>query len=336
MIPRSEPSWQVPWQQELQQLITTPEALFDYLGLDPNRLDEARAAALLFPLRVTRPYAARITPGDFNDPLLQQVLPLGRELHSPPEYTSDPLSEAQANPVAGIVHKYKSRVLLIAATQCAINCRYCFRRDFPYADNRLSKAQWHNALAYIRNQRDVNEVILSGGDPLALGDQQLEWLATTLAQMDHISRIRIHTRLPVVLPGRVTDALCQLLTATRLQAIVVVHSNHANEIDSDVQAGFGRLREAGVHLLNQTVLLRGVNDCVSTLVNLSERLFAANVLPYYLHRLDKVKGASHFAVSEDCAKTIYRELLAELPGFLVPKFVTEIPQKASKILVNPY
>lgn len=336
MIPRSEPSWQMPWQQELQQLITNPEALLQLVELDRGLLPQAQQAAALFPLRVTRAYASRIEKGNPQDPLLRQVLPLGAELQSPANYSLDPLAEQEFNPLPGVVHKYKSRVLLITATQCAINCRYCFRRNFPYAENHLNRNQWQAALNYIREHTELNEVIFSGGDPLAVSDAHLHWLVQSIAAIPHIKRVRIHTRLPIVLPSRITPELIQALTGTRLRTIVVVHCNHAQEIDLDVRQALQNLHDANIVLLNQTVLLRGVNDCSHTLTELSEMLFDAQVLPYYLHLLDAVQGASHFAVDEANAKNLYHQLLAELPGFLVPKLVKEIPKKASKTPIAPY
>ena len=320
----------MPWQQELQQLITTPESLLALTGLDCAWLPAAETAARLFPLRATISYIERIEKGNPEDPLLRQILPLGYELGSPLHYSGDPLAERTAAPLPGLVHKYKSRVLLISSSQCAINCRYCFRRSFPYSEHRPNRQQWTEALNYIENHPQVNEVILSGGDPLSVNDRELAWLINAIAGIGHIKRLRIHTRIPIVLPSRVTTELLDVFRSAPLKTLMVIHCNHANEIDAGVVKALGALRGAGLHLLNQSVLLRGVNDRVEALAALSETLFAADVLPYYLHLLDPVKGASHFEVPLDEAQALYRSLLAELPGFLVPKLVREIPGVASK------
>ncbi len=331
MIPRTLPTWQLKsWQDELSQLIQSPEDLFARLNLDPQHLAAAQRAAQLFPLRVTDSFVRRMQPGNLDDPLLRQVLPLGCEFDEAIGYSNDPLGEAQTNPVPGIVHKYHGRVLLIAATHCAIHCRYCFRRHFPYAQNHLSREQWAASLDYVRCDTSISEVILSGGDPLAQGDKQLAWLIEQLEAIPHLQRLRIHSRLPVVLPSRITPELVSLLSHSRLQPVLVIHCNHPQEVDEEVLAALQELKHAGLTLLNQCVLLRGVNDELATLVALSESLFRAQVLPYYVHLLDKVQGAAHFAVTEDRARELHQGMLAKLPGYLVPRFVKEISQEASK------
>lgn len=331
MIPRTLPTLQVKsWQEELADLITRPEALFDLLQLPANKLPEARRAAALFPLRCTHAFAQRMQRGNLDDPLLRQVLPLGEELSSPPEYVSDPLEESTATPVPGLIHKYHGRVLLIAASQCAINCRYCFRRHFDYAQHTPNRREWQHALDYIRQRPDIDEVILSGGDPLAISDNHIHWLTNEIEQVPHIARLRIHTRLPIVVPQRVTEALTTMLGSSRLQSVMVIHCNHAQEIDIAVADALARLDHAGITLLNQSVLLRGVNDSTDALCKLSKHLFKHKVLPYYLHLLDKVAGAAHFDVDDDHARTLHREMLARLPGYLVPKMVKELPNTPSK------
>lgn len=331
MIHRTIPTWQSKtWQEELADLITRPEELLDLLNLDPALLPEAKRASQLFPLRVTRSFASRMRSGDPFDPLLRQVLPVGEELKPHAGFSADPLQETRFNPVSGIVHKYAGRVLLITSPQCAINCRYCFRRHFDYSSNSPSKKEWQEALNYIRHNDTIEEVILSGGDPLATSDRQLEWLLAQLNNIPHLTRLRIHSRLPVVLPSRVTGELVGFLRSSRLQSVMVVHANHPNEIDCDVRDGFARMKNAGITLLNQSVLLKGVNDSAPTLASLSKALFANGVLPYYVHMLDPVEGASGFIVDSSRSSAIYRELLTLLPGYLVPKLVKEEPGAASK------
>lgn len=335
MIPRTVPSWQVKsWQEELKELIQSPAALIERLELDPGLLPAAISASAHFPLRATSAYVSRIEKGNPHDPLLLQILPLGAECESPAGFTSDPLAEREFQPVPGIVHKYDSRVLFIAATQCAINCRYCFRRHFPYDEHQLSRPQWQQALAYVQENPQLNEVILSGGDPLSLSDRQLSWLVEQVASIAHIKRLRIHTRYPIILPSRVTDELICALTSTRLRVVMVVHCNHPQEIDDEVRTGISHLLKAQLTILNQTVLLRGINDKSAILASLSETLFDCGVHPYYLHLLDRVAGAAHFAVDDAEAKDVYRELLTLLPGYLVPKLVREHPREKSKTPID--
>lgn len=312
-----------------------PEMLLEMLCLPPEWLAPAQAANRLFPLRATRSFVDRIRRGDPQDPLLMQILPLGAEQETAPTYSVDPLAEADFNPVPGVVHKYRNRVLLIAATQCAINCRYCFRRHFPYGDNQLSRTQWQQALAYIRNQPQINEVILSGGDPLSISDRQLAWLNRELADIPHVMRLRVHTRYPVILPSRITETLLDALTGSRLKPVLVIHCNHPQEVDDSVRSALAHLSQSGITLLNQTVLLKNINDNSEILATLSETLFNAGVLPYYLHLLDKVQGAAHFEVPNHQAQDLYRELLTLLPGYLVPKLVREMPFALSKTPLLP-
>lgn len=318
------------WQEELADLVTDPAELVELLGLSPEQLPGTLRASGDFPLRVPRPFLKRIRKGDPRDPLLLQVLPLAAELQSPPGFSADPLEEAAANPVPGVVHKYRGRLLLIAAGQCAVNCRYCFRRQFPYGDNHLNRGQWRAALDYIHTRDDVREVILSGGDPLVLGDRQLAWLAGELAEIPHLDKLRLHSRLPIVVPSRITEELIAWFSGSRLKPVLVLHCNHANEIDAKVRAATASLRTAGVTLLNQAVLLKGVNDSADTLEELSEALFAAGVLPYYLHQLDRVRGAAHFEVDDGRALQLSQELRRRLPGYLVPKLVRELPGEDAK------
>lgn len=318
------------WQQQLSGAIRDPAELCQRLGLDPAWLTGARLGHRLFEVRVPEAYLARIRPGSPDDPLLRQVLPLTAEGDTQPGYVSDPLNEAEHGPRQGLIHKYAGRVLLITSPACAVNCRYCFRRHFPYQDNAPSRAQWDESLDYLRDDTSIHEAILSGGDPLAASDRQLEWLVERLDNISHLKRLRIHTRLPVVIPDRVDDALLGWLEKSRLQKVVVLHINHANEIDAAVIDACRRLRDAGVTLLNQSVLLRGINDSVAALAVLSERLFEADILPYYLHVLDPVAGAAHFDVPDDEARALVDALRTRLSGFLMPTLVREIPGRASK------
>ncbi|WP_404374970.1 EF-P beta-lysylation protein EpmB [Vreelandella aquamarina] len=318
------------WQQQLSQAIRDPATLCKRLGLSQRWLTGAHAGHRLFEICVPDAYLARMVPNDPHDPLLLQVLPTGDETDTPPGYVSDPLEEADHRPVKGLIHKYANRVLLIASPACAINCRYCFRRHFPYSENSPSRAQWQEALNYLHADASIHEAILSGGDPLAASDRQLAWLVEQLESIPHLKRLRIHTRLPVVIPDRVDEGLLGWLGSTRLQKVVVLHINHANEIDQAVVDACTRLKQAGVTLLNQSVLLRGINDSVPALATLSERLFEAGVLPYYLHVLDPVQGAAHFDVPDEEAQALVQALLEHLPGFLMPRLVREVPGKMSK------
>lgn len=318
------------WQAQLAGAIRDPLELCNRLDLDPAWLPGANAGHALFEVRVPEAYLARIHPGDPHDPLLRQVLPLAEENRSREGFVNDPLAETEHTPRRGLIHKYRSRVLLIASPTCAVNCRYCFRRHFPYQENAPSRAQWDDTLAYIQDDVSLNEVILSGGDPLAASDRQLGWLSERLSAIPHLTRLRLHTRLPVVIPDRIDAGMLAWLAASRLQKVIVLHVNHPNEIDDAVTAACRRLQRIGVTLLNQSVLLRGVNDSVEVLASLSERLFEAGVLPYYLHVLDPVAGAAHFDVPDAEARELVAGLREVLPGFLMPRLVRETPGEASK------
>lgn len=322
------------WQSILRTASVSLEELLRELDLDDKNIPISLKANQQFSLRAPQPYRQRIEKGNPDDPLLKQILPIQDEMLQAPGYSTDPLQEMEANPIPGLIHKYKSRVLLVTTGACAINCRYCFRRHFPYEDNKTSGAQWLQILNYLRQDVHINEVIFSGGDPLTTPDKRLTKMIGDLEKIEHIQRVRIHSRLPVVIPQRVTPAFISLLEETRLDAVLVMHINHPNEIDADLIAAIKRLRQAGVHLLNQAVLLRSVNDDVSTLTQLSESLFSAGVLPYYLFTLDPVQGATHFNVPDNEAIELFKSLQAELPGYLVPKLAREIPDKPSKTLLG--
>lgn len=311
------------WQEQLADLVTDPRELLRLLELTETDVPWSEEALKAFPLRVPRPYLARMRKRDPRDPLLLQVLPQPHENAMLPGYTTDPLGESLVNNSSGLLHKYAGRVLLITTQSCAIHCRYCFRRHFPYADNRPGREQWQTSFRYIADNPDISEVILSGGDPLAVSNTYLAWLVENLLAIPHVTRLRLHTRLPIMLPSRIDAALLKLLTPGRQQIVMVLHANHANEMDADVDEACARLREVGIHLLNQSVLLNGVNADADTLCALSERLFAASVLPYYLHMPDKVQGTSHFDVSETQARALLAQMQARLPGYLVPRLVRE-------------
>jgi EF-P beta-lysylation protein EpmB len=323
------------WQTLLSQTLKSPEELLSYLQLPDSLLEGANRASLEFAMRIPRPWLDRIEKANPDDPLLRQVLPLGEELESIPGFISDPLEEMSSNPVDGLIHKYKGRVLVILTGACAINCRYCFRRHFPYAENRLGPEQWQKILDYIAADTSITEVIFSGGDPLVSSDTRLKQLIGDLQQIPHLTRLRIHSRLPVVLPQRITTSLTNLLSQTRLKVVTVIHSNHPQELDNAVAKAVEQLKHAGVTVLNQAVLLRGVNDSVATLKALSEKLFDIGVLPYYLFTFDPVKGAAHFDVPDNEAKQIISQLQDQLPGYLVPKLAREIPGRGSKTLLIP-
>ncbi len=324
--PVAEPSWR----RELAEAVRDPAELLRLLALPEALLPAARRAAALFPLLVPRGFVARMVPGDPADPLLRQVLPLGDEELDRPGFTADPLGEAACGPVPGLLHKYRGRALLVTTGACAVHCRYCFRRHFAYGDLPAGRRWWGPALDYLRTDADIHEVLLSGGDPLTLPDAQLAALAQDLAGVPHLQRLRVHTRLPVVLPSRVDERLLAWLAGTRLKPVVVIHANHPRELAPPVVAACQRLRGAGVTVLNQTVLLAGVNDDEGVLAALSEALFAAGVLPYYLHALDRVQGAGHFLVADDRARRLLAGLAARLPGYLVPRLVREEPGQPGK------
>jgi EF-P beta-lysylation protein EpmB len=315
------------WQQELSQAVSSVAQLCKELNLDPADFPSKNN----FPLRIPRPYLNRIKKGDRNDPLLLQAMPQVQEALDAEGYSKDPLGETNVNPVPGLLHKYAGRVLLITTSSCAIHCRYCFRRHFPYAENRPGREKWQKALDYIQNDVTVTEVILSGGDPLAASNKYLAWLLQALAEIPHLQRIRFHTRLPVMIPSRIDSGLVKLLQPWHDRGVIVLHSNHAQEFDSEVDNALKRLSNCGFLLLNQSVLLRGINDTVNEQKALSLRLFQAGVLPYYLFLLDKVAGAAHFDVSISDAKQLILELRSLLPGYLVPKLTCEIAGQESKL-----
>ncbi|WP_277976869.1 EF-P beta-lysylation protein EpmB [Pantoea endophytica] len=318
------------WLQQLADVVTEPAELLQLLSLDQHAdLAAGADARKLFALRVPRAFIARMKKGDATDPLLLQVLTSRQEFIDAPGYSTDPLDE-QSSVVPGLLHKYRNRALLLVKGGCAVNCRYCFRRHFPYQDNQGNKRNWQAAIDYIATHPELDEIIFSGGDPLMAKDHELAWLVGALEKIPHLKRLRIHSRLPVVIPSRITESLCQILADTRLQVLMVSHINHAQEIDDELRYGMQMLKRAGVTLLNQSVLLRDVNDDAQTLADLSNALFDAGILPYYLHVLDKVQGAAHFFVSDEEARGLMRQLLPMVSGYMVPKLAREIGGEPSK------
>ncbi|MDN2662742.1 EF-P beta-lysylation protein EpmB [Psychromonas sp. 14N.309.X.WAT.B.A12] len=321
------------WQKELANAVKNPQQLLQILEIEQETTRISELAKKQFPMLVPMPFVNKMKKGDINDPLLKQVLPIhDEELHIS-GYSTDPLVE-QNNQHKGLLHKYKSRVLIILKSGCAVNCRYCFRRHFPYADNSVNKSQLTNIVSYIQAHPQVNEVILSGGDPLMTKDKQLAELLDQLEALPQLTRLRIHTRLPVVIPSRITDTLTTRLQQSRLKIVMVLHINHAQEIDKPFAEAMQRCHQAGIQLLNQSVLLKDVNDDVTTLVALSEALFSVNILPYYLFLLDKVQGAAHFDLNEQKAQQLHKQMQAELPGYLVPRLSREIAGEQSKTLIH--
>ena len=319
------------WQKELAAAFSKPEDLLQYLNLDCQTY--SALAKDDFAMRVPLSYAACMQKGTLDDPLLMQVLPINNELINPADFQADPVGDLSALTEGCIIHKYQGRVLFITTGGCAINCRFCFRRNFPYADVQLNTQNESVALAYIQANADIHEVILSGGDPLLLSDQKLSDLIQNLSSITHLKRIRLHTRLPIVLPARITTELITILQNAPLPIIMVTHCNHANELSEQVISACLALKQQNISVLNQSVLLKGINDNAHTLQALSERLFTAGVLPYYLHLLDKAKGTAHFELTEREAVKIHQVLQHNLPGYLVPKLVKEQSGQAAKTLI---
>jgi len=318
------------WQRQMAQAVRDPEELLSLLELPAEFVEPARRAAKLFPLLVPRGYVGLMRPGDPRDPLLLQVLPLGAEEVSKSGFTLDAVGDHDAKRASGLLHKYQGRALLITTGSCAIHCRYCFRRHYPYSDDPKRLADWEPAMQALRSDSTIQEVIFSGGDPLMLTDHRLGELIGLVASIPHIKRLRIHTRLPVVLPERVTPELLHLLTGGRLTPIVVVHANHPHELDSRCLGALRALVRSGCTVLNQAVLLAGINDHIDTLARLCEELADSGVIPYYLHQLDRVMGVSHFEVPESVGRNLIAALRTRLPGYAVPEYVREIAGQQHK------
>lgn len=323
--------YSVTWQKILAQGFTSVNELLEFLLLPQDSGSEL--AEKQFKTRVPRGFAARMQKGNPNDPLLRQVLAADEELQLVESYVADPLGESSVNPLQGLMHKYKGRVLLTLTGACAVNCRYCFRRHFPYQDNNPGREGWTQVLDYIRKDQSITEVILSGGDPLLAADNVFSDLFKQLETISHLRTLRFHTRVPIVLPERITEHFLSLLAEVKLRKVMVLHCNHAQELDDSVQQVCAALSQAGCYLLNQSVLLKGVNDEARILADLSERLFNCGILPYYLHVLDKVSGAAHFDLADESARTIHKQLQGLLPGYLVPRLAREEEGKAHKTLL---
>ena len=318
----------------MKSAVRSVETLLSLLDLE-DRIAELPSEAKDFPVFVPLPFLQRIEKGNISDPLLRQVLPVADEGRSPDHYSIDPLQEQSATLADGLIQKYRKRVLVIASAACAINCRYCFRRHFPYETAAIGDSRWQETAESIKSDKTINEVILSGGDPLSVTDEKLANVFETVANIEHIKRLRIHTRLPIVIPQRVTDSLLDSIWKFRKsnserQVIAVVHSNHTNELDQQVSDALRLLGESATQVLNQSVLLAGVNDDVGTLVRLSERLMASNVLPYYLHQMDPIRGTAHFEVPVSKGIELVEAMRAQLPGYAVPRYVQELAGEASK------
>lgn len=314
--------------------VTDPAELLQLLDLPQTLLPGAERARELFRLRVPRSYINGMQPGNPDDPLLRQVLPLDAEFDNPDGFSQDAVGDLDARAGTGLLHKYQGRALLVTTGACAIHCRYCFRRHFPYSAENAARGRWRDAIDHIRADDSLHEIILSGGDPLSLGDDKLAELVAELDTIPHLKRLRIHTRQPVVLPERIDERLTAWLSRTRLAPVIVIHANHPNELDAPTAAALQRLTDAGATLLNQAVLLKGVNDDPRVLVELGEKLFETGVLPYYLHLLDRVQGAAHFEVTEARARAIWQEAAELLPGFLLPKLAREEAGGGSKLLLG--
>lgn len=319
------------WQKILAQGFTSVTDLLSYLELPV--LAEYSLAEKQFATRVPIGFVQRMRKGNPRDPLLLQILATSKELEDIPDYAVDPLSELEAVPLKGLLHKYHGRVLLTLTGVCAVNCRYCFRRHFPYQDNNPGRKGWKDIVNYIADDASITEVILSGGDPLLASDKVLAELIQLLEAIPHVNTLRIHTRIPVVLPERIDEHLQAILNATRLKKVVVLHCNHAQELNKEVANACLALQKSGCFLMNQSVLLKGINDTAAILADLSQALFSCGVMPYYLHVLDKVRGAAHFDMPFNEAQTIYHELQTLLPGYLVPRLAREEPGKLNKTIL---
>jgi EF-P beta-lysylation protein EpmB len=324
------------WRMSLAGAIRDTDELIDRLGLPDGLRAPSRKAAESFPLVVPLSYLGRMRPGDERDPLLRQVLPIGVELTGQAGFSIDPVHDAASRIAPGLLHKYAGRALLITTGTCAIHCRYCFRRHYPYEQEPRRLDDWAPALDALRADDSIHEVLLSGGDPLVLNDSRLHALIDGLESIPHLRRLRVHSRLPIVLPDRVTSSLISTLRGSRLQPIMVVHANHANELQDDCADALRRLVDGGIPTLNQAVLMRGVNDDVDSLTALSEALIDLGVIPYYLHQLDRVAGAAHFEVPEERGLELMAQLASRLPGYAVPRYVREIPGATGKTPVTQF
>lgn len=319
------------WRQQLRDSLITPEKLLDRLNLPLHLLADAHHGSKLFPLRVPEAYLRRIHPGDRHDPLLRQVLPVVDETFQAEGFVDDPVGDLASSAAPGILHKYHGRALLLLTGACSVNCRYCFRRNFPYAEQQIKPSEWQQSVDYLQRSPDISEIIFSGGDPLVLTTDKLKALTDDLQDIGHLRRLRIHTRLPVMIPARITESFCNWLEQLPWPVCIVMHINHFREIDRDVALACTRLRQSGITLLNQAVLLKGVNDTVEIQQKLSEKLYDTGILSYYLHQLDPVTGAQHFQVPDNAALQLHARMRDILPGYLLPRLVREIPGEPAKL-----
>ena len=324
MIPRKQPG------NQIRKYFTEPQELLAQLNLSAEQVSLSEKAMQQFRFKVPVAYARKIQAGEPKDPLLLQILPVEQENRLTEGYHSDPLLEANHQQQPGLLQKYQGRALLLVTPGCAINCRYCFRRHYPYDDKGHFWQQIDDNIQQLKNQPDIEEIILSGGDPLSLSDNKFTQLMTKLEFVPHLKRVRIHTRYPMVEPERISRQLIDSLSKSRLQVIMVLHINHAREFGEDNQLALSQLNDNRITLLNQSVLLKGVNNCLQTLTELSEALIKNHIHPYYLHLLDRVQGSAHFEVSETEAIELYKQLRASLPGYMLPRLVREIPGKTAK------
>ena len=329
MIPHSSQKAQKStWQSLLKRSIVDPVQLLNFVEIDPCLVDWINPH---FKLKVPLGFAKKIVKGCLEDPILKQILPLSKENIVSENYDIDPLKERSQNPLPGLIHKFKSRVLVMPATRCPIHCRYCFRRHFPYDNNNINLKQFAAIGNYIEADPNINEIVLSGGDPLYASDHYLHLIIKQLTRSNQIKIIRFHSRFPITMPERIDSSFIDMLAQIPQKIVLVVHCNHPQELCEEIRQAVIRLKQANVTVLNQGVILKGINDDVSTLKTLSYRLFECGIMPYYMNQLDLVSGSAHFEVEKSTLLSLQRALLAELPGYLVPKFVQEQPFTASKV-----
>jgi EF-P beta-lysylation protein EpmB len=324
------------WQKDMQKAFRRLDALLDYVHLDANNAPFPLALDPTFPILVTTSFADSMKKGDWLDPLLLQILPLGSEENPSLGFQNDAVGDLPAQIIPGLLHKYASRALLMVSPNCAIHCRYCFRREFPYADLPHGQQAWEPAWEYLKTAQGIDEIVFSGGDPLFLDNRRLQSLLQAATALPNIHTIRFHTRLPIVLPSRMDARLLELfkITAAKKTLVIVIHANHSHELGELAAGALSLLRASGAMLLNQTVLLKDVNDNADTLVKLSQRLIHLGVLPYYLHQLDRVTGTAHFEVAESLGLELMEEMRRRLPGYAIPKYVREVAGQKYKSALN--
>ena len=331
----------VSWQLAMKRAIRSGSELRKTVGLPPDPAEDLDAAGKLagerdFPTFAPLEYISRIRPGDAEDPLLRQILPVTDEQTEKSGFGADPVGDLNSLVSPGVLHKYEGRALILTTAACGIHCRYCFRREFPYREAGSRQNDWLPSIEYIEQHPDIEEVILSGGDPLTTSDEKFQELMSALEKIHHLKRLRIHSRMPVVIPQRVTGQLLDMLSSSRLATWMVIHANHPHELSDSVLSGMGAMIDAGIPVLNQSVLLRGVNDRSETLIELCRLLVNHRIQPYYLHQLDRVRGATHFEVPIETGMKIIEDLRSELPGFAVPQYVVEKPGEKSKSPIQTF